>query len=133
MLSYLLQIHSLSYFWDDLWAFFGHSTSLSVAVSSQVEPQFYHEAVKLPEWRHAMKEELCALEDNHTWSIIPLPPGKHSIGCKWVFKIKHNSDGTVEHYKARLVAKGYTQQEGLDFFDTFAPVDKLVTVKVCWP
>lgn len=70
------------------------------------------------------------MELNHTWFVVCLPPGKPSIGCKWVYKIKHKSDGSIEHYKARLVAKVYTQQEGVNFIDTFSPVAKLVIVKV---
>ena len=77
-----------------------------------------------------MKAELDAMETNNTWSITSLPKGKHSIGCKWIFKIKYKSDGTIDRHKARLMAKGYTQQEGLDFIETFSPVAKLVTVKV---
>ncbi|XP_068647970.1 uncharacterized protein [Aristolochia californica] len=99
-------------------------------LSSQVEPQYYHQAVKCPDWRLVMRDELAALETNNTWTVTPLLPDKHTIGCKWVYKIKLNSDGSIERYKARLVAKGYTQQEGLDFVDTFSPVAKLVTVKV---
>ena len=55
-----------------------------------------------------MAAELQALELNKTWSLVPLPPNKRAIGCKWVFKIKYRSDGSVERYKARLVAKVYT-------------------------
>ena len=77
-----------------------------------------------------MNSELAALEQNHTWSLVSLPPGKYPIGCKWVYKIKYHSDGSIDRYKARLVAKGYTQQEGVDFTDTFSPVAKLVTAKV---
>ena len=77
-----------------------------------------------------MQAELTALEENKTWSLVPLPPDKYTIGCKWIYKVKHKSDGSIERFKARLVAKCYTQQEGLDFFDTFAPVAELVTVKV---
>ena len=77
-----------------------------------------------------MKAELDAMEDNKTWSVVPLPKRKHSIGCKWVYKIKYHADGTIERYMARLVAKGYNQQEGVDFLDTFLLVAKLVTVKV---
>lgn len=62
--------------------------------------------------------------------MAPLPVDKKSIGCKWVFKVKHNAQGHVDRYKAQLVAKGYTQQEGLDYQDTFSPVVKMVTVKV---
>ncbi|PNX63064.1 retrovirus-related Pol polyprotein from transposon TNT 1-94, partial [Trifolium pratense] len=92
--------------------------------------QSYSEAKNFPEWRKAMQSEIDALCENRTWSLVPLPDGKKPIGCRWVFKIKRKSDGSIERYKARLVAKGYTQIEGVDYFDTFAPVAKLVTVRV---
>ena len=65
-----------------------------------------------------------------TWVITPLLVGKTPIGCKWVYRVKFNSDGSVERYKGRLVAKGYTQREGLDFLETFSPVAKIVSVRV---
>ena len=67
-----------------------------------------------------MQDELQALAANNTCQLTPLPPGKKTIGCKWVYKIKYHSDGTVERHKARVVAKGFTQLEGLDFLDIFA-------------
>ncbi|KAL6202347.1 hypothetical protein ACLB2K_026055 [Fragaria x ananassa] len=75
-----------------------------------------------------MRLEIQALEQNRTWSLIPLPPHKHHIGCKWVYKIKLLPDGTVERYKSRLVAKGYSQIEEVDYRETFALVAKLTTV-----
>ena len=76
-----------------------------------------------------MAAEISTLEANQTWTLTTLPPHKKTIGCKWVYKVKYKSDGTVERYKARLVAKGFTQKEGLDYIETFSPVAKLVTVK----
>lgn len=77
-----------------------------------------------------MQVELAALERNVTWEVVDLSPNIKPIGNKWVYKIKHKVDDTIERYKARLVAKGYNQIEGLDFFDTFSPVTKLTTVRV---
>nr|XP_023925928.1 uncharacterized protein LOC112037348 [Quercus suber] len=76
-----------------------------------------------------MDAEISALEANQTWTVTTLPPSKKPIGCKWVYRVKYKSDGSVERYKARLVAKGFTQKEGLDYIDTFSPVAKMVSVK----
>ncbi|OMO65653.1 hypothetical protein CCACVL1_21443 [Corchorus capsularis] len=99
------------------------------AISLRDEPKSFSQAVKSPQWREAMQKELAALENNNTWTLETLPPRKKPIGCKWIFKIKYKSDGTIERYKARFVAKGYNQIEGMDFHETFAPVAKLVTVR----
>ena len=77
-----------------------------------------------------MRAELHALEENGTWSLTTLLNGKQAVGCKWVYKLKFWVDGSLERHKTRLVAKGYTQQEDVDYIDTFSPVAKLVTVKL---
>ena len=77
-----------------------------------------------------MDKEISALELNHAWDVVPLPPSKAPIACKWVYRIKYNLDGSMERNKARLVAKGYIQQEGLDYSETFSPVAKSVSVRV---
>ncbi|PNX92270.1 retrovirus-related Pol polyprotein from transposon TNT 1-94 [Trifolium pratense] len=104
--------------------------AFTTSISAIKEPTSFHQAVKDPKWRFAMDEELRALHDNGTWSLQHLPPNKNPVGCKWVYKIKFNPDGTIERYKARLVAKGYSQIEGFDYRETFAPVAKLVTVRL---
>jgi Reverse transcriptase (RNA-dependent DNA polymerase) len=68
-----------------------------------------------------MKEEFDALQKNITCEIVQLPKGKKVVECKWVYKLKYNSDGIIERHKARLVAKGYTQTHGIDCQEIFAP------------
>lgn len=77
-----------------------------------------------------MKAKIDALEQNGTWNIEDLPPSKKPIGSKWVYKIKYNSDGTIERLKARVVVRGDTQTEGIEYHKTFAPVAKMVSVRV---
>uniref|UniRef100_A0A2N9HRI1 Reverse transcriptase Ty1/copia-type domain-containing protein n=1 Tax=Fagus sylvatica TaxID=28930 RepID=A0A2N9HRI1_FAGSY len=99
--------------------------AFSLSLSSLVVPKSYREALSHPGWRKAMEEEMHALELNHTWDLIPKPAGTSIVGCRWVFTVKQNPDGTVDRLKARLVAKGFTQTYGLDYTETFSPVAKL--------
>ncbi|KAJ9542625.1 hypothetical protein OSB04_029131 [Centaurea solstitialis] len=98
------------------------------AINNNDEPKHFKQAAKDARWREAMQTEIKALEKNGTWTLEYLPKGKRAIDSKWVYKIKFKPNGEVERYKARLVAKGFTQMEGVDYHDTFAPVAKLVTV-----
>ncbi|RDX65646.1 putative mitochondrial protein, partial [Mucuna pruriens] len=66
------------------------------------------EALKDVNWVQAMKDEMKVLEKNTTWEIIDRPKDKRAVGCKWIYNVKCESDGTLERYKARLVAKGHT-------------------------
>ena len=86
------------------------------------EPQTFHEASSNLLWQQAMKEELDALHKTGTLDLVDLPYGKSAIGCKWVYKIKTRSNGTIDRYKACLVAMGFTQEYVIDYEETFAPV-----------
>ena len=107
-----------------------HYKAFILSYSLETEPKNFHEAMSSDRWKKAVNMELHAMEENGTWYVVSLPPGKNVVGCKWVFTIKFNADGTVERYKGRLVAKGFIQQEGVDYNETFSPVIKLTSVKL---
>ena len=95
-----------------------------------IEPPSYKVAIQFPQWCVAMDEEFAALQRQGTWSLVPPSSSQNVVGCKWVFKLKLNSDGSINRYKARLVAKGFHQQYGVDFEETFSPVIKPPTVRI---
>jgi len=82
-----------------------HSAYLA-NITTTKEPHTYVQAILDPNWQKAMDEEFFALQLNQTWTLTTLSVGQKPIGCKWIYKIKYNSDGNVDMYKARLVAKG---------------------------
>ena len=67
---------------------------------------------------------------NHTWELVDLPPSVMTIGYKWIFKRKLKQNGSIEKYKARLVAKGFKQRNEVDYFNTFAHVTRLASIRV---
>ncbi|KAJ4702464.1 Retrovirus-related Pol polyprotein from transposon TNT 1-94 [Melia azedarach] len=77
-----------------------------------------------------MRDEFLALHRNHAWSLVPLSPTQNIIGCKWVYRIKRNPDGSIARYKTRLVAKGFHQRPGIDFTETFSPVVKPAIIRL---
>ena len=71
-----------------------------------------------------MCDEIAALRTNRTWSLVPFHPSMNVVGSRWVYRIKHRVDGSIDHYKVCLLARGFTQQEGIYYFETFSPVIK---------
>jgi len=92
------------------------------------EPFDFNEAKESKEWIQAFEEEIHSITKNDTWNLMELPLGIKPIGLKWVFKIKRNSDGSINKYMARLVAKGYVQKYGVDFQEVFAPVARIEAI-----
>jgi hypothetical protein len=108
-------------------------TDMNVAPDEIFEPQTYQEAISCPEsakWISAMEEEMESLRSNETWQLQPLPEGRRQIRNKWVYTVKYDSANRPTRFKARLVAKGFSQKEGIDFNETFAPVVRHELVRV---
>lgn len=94
------------------------------------EPSSVSAALKNPVWFQAIKEEYKALIDNKTWTLVKPSISARIVGNKWVYRVKYNSDGSIDKYKARLVVKGFHQTAGVDYNKTFSPVIKASTIKV---
>ena len=87
--------------------YMAHHYAYMTRVAEVREPESYAEAAKDTNWHAAMEEEMHTLAENETWDLVDAPKGVKPIGCRWVYKVKYNTDGSVNRYKARLVAKGY--------------------------
>ena len=77
-----------------------------------------------------MQDELNQFQRNEVWYLVPRPSHQSVIGTKWIFRNKMNENGVVTRNKARLVAQGYSQEEGIDFEETFAPVVRLEAIRI---
>ncbi|GJV15879.1 putative ribonuclease H-like domain-containing protein [Tanacetum coccineum] len=97
---------------------------------SQEEPKKVIHALKDPSWIEAMQEELLQFKLQEVWTLVDLPNGKRAIGTKWVFRNKKDERGIVIKNKARLVAQGYTQEEGIDYDEVFAPVARIEAIRL---
>ena len=100
--------------------------------ANTIEPTTYEEAVESPEsekWKTAMKNECDSLMKNDTWKLVKLPENRDTIGCKWIFKIKRNADGSIDRSKARLVPQGYSQKQGINFEETFSSVARFTSIR----
>ena len=87
------------------------------------------EAIQKKEWADAMTKEYQSIIKNDVWEIVPRPKSKDVVSSKWLFKIKHVADGSIEKYKARFVARGFSQKEGIDYKETFAHVARYTSIK----
>ena len=96
------------------------------------EPRSMDEALNSSnafKWKAAADSEYESLLKNDTWKLVELPPGKNVVGCKWIFKLKRNADGSISRYKARLVTQGHTQEAGLEYDEVFAPVARYTSIR----
>jgi hypothetical protein len=98
-------------------SYFAHS-----AFVATFEPKDIGHALSDPNWVNAMREELENFERNQVWELVDPPPNFKPIGTKWVWKNKEEGNGEVVRNKSRLVAQGYSQKEGIDYEEMFAPV-----------
>ncbi|GJU84348.1 putative ribonuclease H-like domain-containing protein [Tanacetum coccineum] len=96
---------------------------------SQIEPKKVIQALTDPSWIEAMQEELLQFKLQKVWTLVDLPKGKRAIGTKWVYRNKKDERGIVVRNKARLVAQGYTQEEGIDYDEVFAPVARIEAIR----
>ena len=109
-----------------------HAFAAIMADVEGLEPRNLVEARRRPEWLKwdsAIKEEIDSLIRLDTWDAVDPPPDVNIVGSKWVFRAKRNATGEVERYKARLVAQGFSQVPRVDYFDTYAPIAKLASIR----
>ncbi|GJR49265.1 putative ribonuclease H-like domain-containing protein [Tanacetum coccineum] len=97
---------------------------------SQEEPKKVIHALKDQSWIEAMQEELLQFKLQEVWTLVDLPNRKRAIGTKWVFRNKKDERGIVIRNKARLVAQGYTQEEGIDYDEVFAPISRIEAIRL---
>jgi hypothetical protein len=100
------------------------------AFVASFEPKDIGHALSDANWVNSMHEELENFERNQVWELVEPPPNCHPIGTKWVWKNKEGENGMVVRNNSRLVAQGYSQKEGIDYEETFAPVARLEAIRV---
>ena len=93
------------------------------------EPSSFGEAAQHDVWQEAMVEEYDSIMKNQVWEVVPRPQGKKVVGSRRIYKVKHAADRSVEKYKACFVAKGFSQKEGIDYEETFAPIARYSSIR----
>ena len=102
------------------------------AAAHEADPKSFKQASKSAnksKWEKAMQEELLSLKKHNTWELVDLPKGKNLVGCKWVYKTKRDANGEIDRFKARLVAQGFSQEQGVDYDEVFAPVARYDSIR----
>ena len=97
------------------------------------ESASFSEALHSPdrdEWKIAMQEKMSSMDKNNVWELVDLPPRRNTIRNKWVLKVKHKANGSIDRYKARFMAKDYTQREGIDYENTFSPMVRFASIRL---
>jgi hypothetical protein len=94
------------------------------------EPSSFEKAASQQVWKDAMMEEYQSIMKNDVWDMVPTPEGKSVVTSKWIYKIKHVVDGSIEKYKAKSVARGFSQNEGVDYAETFAPISRYTSIRI---
>ncbi|GJX30374.1 zinc finger, CCHC-type containing protein [Tanacetum coccineum] len=105
----------------------------SYCYSIEEDPRTYNEAMQSRDaafWKEAINDEIGSIMENNTWVLSDLPPGCKPLGCKWIFKRKVKVARTIDKFKARLVIQGCRQKEGIDYFDTYAPIARITTIRL---
>jgi hypothetical protein len=102
---------------------------VSLSDTIDVEPTCYEEAAEKKEWKDAMVEEYQSIVKNDVWDVVSRPKEKIVVSSKWIYKTKHSTDGSIEKYKARFVERGFSQKEGIDYEDTFAPMARYTSIR----
>ena len=81
------------------------------------------------EWKDAMIKEYLSIMKNDVWDVVPRPEGKSIVNSKWISKIKHAANDSIEKYKAIFVARGFSQKEGIDYEETFLPISRYTSIR----
>jgi hypothetical protein len=111
----------------------GIAMSVQMGENGGYEPGLLREAMKSldwPQWKEAMEEEHITLEAHRTWTLVEPPPGANIVGSQWVYVLKWDATGNIIWYTSHLVAQDFSQMPGIDYFDTYAPVAKMASIRM---
>ena len=107
--------------------------TIPLVLQVEDDPKTFKEAMASRDaafWKDAINDEMNSIMSNHTWELVDLPFASKPISCRWIFCRKYHTNGTLQTFKARLVAKGFRQKEGIDYFDTYAPVARITSIRI---